>query len=147
MVARQSVSNQFLFSTEEENLTATPENPEHVGAAVETFLSIGRRLAPSMPAVSGYFNAYGRVYVDSGHIELAAAECDDAYLLPILVEKQHRLAAQAVSQMAARGLRLILANNNHSGLLSDGCAVWGAHQNHLVEKHPSEFTDLILPFL
>src|SRR4051794_13443731 len=127
MAACQPVSNQFLGSTEQENMTATPDNPEQVGEAVETFLSIGRRLAPSLPAVSGYFNAYGRVYPDSGHIEFAAAECDDPYLLPILVEKQHRLAAQAVSEMAASGLRLVLANNNHSGLLTDDCAVWGAH--------------------
>jgi hypothetical protein len=147
MPARQRVSNQFLFSTEEETLTATPESPTQVGAAAETFLSIGRRLVPSLSAASGYFNGYGRVYIDSGHIELAAAECDDPYLLPIVVEKQHRLAARAVSQMAADGQRLVLANNNHSGLLSDGCAVWGAHENHLVEKHPSEFTDLIMPFL
>src|SRR4051812_47722252 len=94
------INGWFLFSTEEELLTALPDHPSRIGGAVGKFLSIGRRLAPSLPCPAGYFNAYGRVYADSGHIELAASECDDPYRLPILVEKQHRLAARAVAQMA-----------------------------------------------
>jgi len=147
MTKRGRPNSEFLFSTEEECLTAVPDNPSQIGSAIERFLSISRTLAPSMRGPSGYFNGYGRVYVDSGHIELAAMECDDPYQLPIVVERQHRLAAQAVARMAGEGLHFVLANNNHDFLLRDNCAVWGAHENYLVEKHPHEFSELILPFL
>ena len=125
MALRENLSGQFLFSTEEECLTSLPDDPSRTGVATGRFLSIVRRLAPSLPGPSGYFNSYGRVYADSGHIELAAMECDDPYLLPIVIEQQHRLAARAVAQMSEEGLHFILANNNHSGLLSEGCPVWG----------------------
>lgn len=147
MASHGSSLSDFCFSTEEECLTATPHDPEGVAGAIEMCLSIGRKLAPSLPAVSGYFNGYGRVYADCGHIEMAAAECDDPYLLPLLIERQQCLMMQVVGEMARRGVDLVLANNNHDGLLTHGCAVWGAHENYLVEKHPLEFTELILPFL
>ncbi len=57
------------------------------------------------------------------------------------------LATRAVEQLAAEGTKLILANNNHSGLLGDGCPVWGDHENYLVEQHPQTFAEQILPFL
>jgi hypothetical protein len=147
MTKREQLNSEFLFSTGEECLTSLPDDPSRIGTAIERFLSIGRTLAPSVRGPAGFYNGYGRVYVDSGHIELAAIECDDPYLLPIVIEKQHRLAAHAVARMAEDGEHFVLANNNHDSLLRDNCAVWGAHENFLVEKHPLEFGDLILPFL
>jgi hypothetical protein len=137
----------FLFSTEEECLTALPDKPELTKIAIKKFLSIGRRLAPSLPCPAGYFNGYGRVYADMSHIELAAMECDDPYLLTAVVEKQHSISAQIVAEMEKEDFRFVLANNNHSGLLQTDCPVWGAHENYLTEKHPSKLTDLLLPFL
>jgi hypothetical protein len=74
-------------------------------------------------------------------------ECDDPYLLPLLFERVQILATRALEELAAEGYKLVLANNNHSGVLSDGCAVWGDHENYLVEQHPRSFANQILPFL
>ena len=139
--------HRFLFSTEEECLTALPDDPDDTCAAIERFLAIGRGLAPNLPGPSGYFNGYGRVYPDQGHIELAGIEFDDPYRMPQIIERQHMLVAEALDRMAGEGLNFLLANNNHSGLLCEDCPVWGAHENYLTERHPSEFTELILPFL
>ncbi len=147
MATNREKRDQFLFSTEEECLTATPDDPAKTGAAIGQFLSISRASAPSLPGLAGFFNGYGRMYADNGHVELAASECDDPYLLPIVIEQQHILTSRAVAQMAEKGNRLVLANNNHSGLLHSSSPVWGAHENYLAEKHPTEFTELILPFL
>ena len=137
----------FLMSTELECLTCTPDAPEHVAPAMEELLRTMAELVPTLPGPGGIFNGYGRAYVDSGHIELSMAECHSPYVLPLVVERQQAVVSRAREQMAARGINLLLANNNHSGLLQRGCAVWGAHENYLVEQHPTQFTDLILPFL
>jgi hypothetical protein len=138
---------EFLMSTEEECLTATPAAPDRVAQAMDALLQILPSLAPSLAGPTGIFNGYGRVYVDSGHIELALAESDSPYLLALLVERQHRLVAAARDRLASQGVDLLLANNNHSGLLQRGTPVWGAHENYLVEQHPTQFTERVLPFL
>jgi hypothetical protein len=142
-----NMREQFLVSTEEETMTTTPDDPLQVGPATAEFMAIGRGLAPSMSGPSGFFNSYGRIYVDAGHIEFAAIECADPYQLPLLIESQHILAGRAIAQMMNNGRRFVLANNNHSGLLNGSAPVWGAHENYLIEKHPLELTELILPFL
>jgi len=122
-----------------------------MSVAVEEFMRIFGSLAPSLGAVgAGVHNGYGRTYPDCGaglHIEFASSECSSPYILPLIVERQQILAARAVAKLQEQGLRLVLANNNHSGLLRRGCSVWGSHENYLVEEHPSTFTELALPFL
>ncbi|NUQ66060.1 MAG: proteasome accessory factor PafA2 family protein [Pirellulales bacterium] len=138
---------EFLMSVEEECLTASPEHPELVILHIERLLGILPRLSPSLAGVSGVFTPYGRIYPDCGHIELAAIECDSPYVLPGIVERQHMLVTRAVEELAAEGHRLVLANNNHSGLLQAGCNVWGSHENYLTSQHPAGFGRWILPFL
>lgn len=140
-----SLSSDFLVSTELELLTVPDgRNPERVLAQ---FFEHMRALAPTLPGPSGIFNAYGRIYIDCGHVELAAAECASPYQLPQLVECQQQLVSRAVERLRQQGCALLLANNNHSGLLTRECPIWGAHENYLVERHPMEFGALILPFL
>ena len=79
---------------------------------------------PALGSSSGIFNGYGRIYLDSGHIEMAACECDSPYTLALVIERQQRLVAQTVARLAERGQRLLITNNNHSGVLSANCPVW-----------------------
>lgn len=144
-------NDQFVMSTELECLTTVAGADGNRNVEVETaiyrFLEIMRGLAPSLMATAGIFNGYGKIYIDCSHIELAAIECDSPYFLAQVVETQQLLAAQAIDELKSEGCHLLLANNNHSGLLEPGCAIWGSHENYMTEKHPAEFTDLILPFL
>ena len=70
-----AINHDFLMSTEEECLSATPDAPEQGEMALYALLQSMAPLAPSLPGPAGVFNTYGRAYVDSGHIELAMAEC------------------------------------------------------------------------
>lgn len=139
-----SISTDFLMGTEQECLTVYDGTDMVLLEFLETLAS----LAPSISAIpSGLFNAYGRVYVDQGHIELASAEVCSPILLAQVIEQQQWLVAKAMSVLKARGSMLLLANNNHSGLLSRSTATWGTHENYLVGVPPRTFADQILPFL
>jgi proteasome accessory factor A len=140
---------EFLLSTEEECLSIIepPVEPPEILSTLLQLLRVMTELAPSLQGSNGIFNPYGRVYIDCGHLELAALECDSPYLLALLVERQHLLVARALAAMAPRGHKLRLANNNHSGLLERQTSTWGAHENFLVRRHPNEFNAQILPFL
>lgn len=139
----------FLTSVETECLTAVAQTrtAEVVAGAVVRLLTQLRSLAPSLAGPAGFFHGYGRVYMDGPHVELAAAECDSPLDLPGLVERQQQLVARAVAELPRQGLTIILANNNHDGLLGAGAATWGSHENYLVDHPPESFTDRILPFL
>jgi len=106
-----------------------------------------QRLAPSLPAAGGCFNAYGRCYLDGTHIELATAEAADPVTLATLIEQQQQLAAQACARLRDQGLSVTLANCNHAGLLTDRAPTWGAHGNYLVSEPPQRLADRLLPFL
>lgn len=136
-----------IVSTELECLTATPSAPSQVELAMGALLKTIAKRCPALPGPAGIFTPYGRVYIDCGHIELAAIECHSPYVLARIVERLQWLVARARDELAARGIELLLANNNFSELLHPDCAVWGSHENYLLEKHPSELTGLILPFL
>ncbi len=140
-------NSQFIVSIETECLTAVPRRPESVGRVVSAFLRYWARHAPSLAATSGVFNAYARTYCDCGHIEIAMIECDSPYTAATVFEQQQMLAERTVAMLSAEGIDLVLSNNTYSGLLRRGCPVWGTHENYLVETHPSEFTEQILPFL
>ncbi len=137
------------MSTEQECLTALrgTDNPTKLVRAIERLLKEMRLQAPSLPGGGGFFNGYGRVYIDCMHLELAAMECDSPYLLAQVVEQQQLLAARAVEVMERDGCSLILATNNFSGLLERESPTWGSHENYLVEEHPTQFEARILPFL
>lgn len=140
-------SNQFVMSTELECLTSIRGGNGSRGAWVKRFFDVMTTLAPTLPATSGIFNGYGRIYVDCGHMELALAECDSPYLLALVAERQQCLVRQAVARLHEEGVQLLLANNNHSGFLGAECPTWGSHENHMTERHPSQFGEMILPFL
>jgi proteasome accessory factor A len=139
----------FLMGIETELLTAVAPRGREWSPVVAAFLAEMRRLAPSLGGQSGFFNGYGRVYLDgSRHLELASAECDSPYTLASVVARQQALAARAMAAIRDRyGMELILANNNHAGRLSDGAPTWGAHENYLVSRPPDELADRMLPFL
>ncbi|MCA9032084.1 MAG: proteasome accessory factor PafA2 family protein, partial [Planctomycetaceae bacterium] len=105
------------------------------------------RLAPSLPGAAGFFNPYGRVYLDGAHLELAAAECASPFALVNVIAAQQDLAAQAVRRLRKRGREVLLANCNHSGLLTDSAPTWGSHGNYLVSEHPMQLAERLLPFL
>jgi proteasome accessory factor A len=139
----------FIVSTELECMV-TIEGGEHAGSelsALERLIGELARLAPSLYGPAGLFNGYGRVYVDCGHLELAACECATPYELVSVLERLQRLVARALSKVRAAGIPLRLANNNHSGLLNAEAPTWGSHENYLVERRPSRLTRRILPFL
>lgn len=137
----------FVMSTELELLTTVPENPEATPMAIEELFGVLAELAPTLPGPSGLFNGYGRIYQDCGHVELAICECDSPYTLPLIVEQQQTLVARAVERLKKQRINLLLAANNHSGVLTRGCPVWGAHENYCVDRHPRTFSTDILPFL
>jgi len=148
MVRLNHIRAKFIMSTEFELLTSTPRANAKCMFAVRRLMEILASLAPSLSGVTGLFNGYGRIYVDcGGHLELAIAECDSPYQLALIVERQQRLVAKALAQLRSEGHELLLANNNHSGLLQNNCPIWGTHENYLTEQHPKEFAHQILPFL
>lgn len=118
-------------------------DPRTLGALVSTHSCA----APALQGRTGFFNAYGRVYLDWGHYELASAECASPYDVPGVLERQEQLLAEALAAERRAGRRLRLANNNHSGLLEPDAATWGAHESYLVERDPQGFGPAILPFL
>lgn len=144
-----AVAPDFLMGIETECLTAVAQRVGEWNAVLAAFLSEMRRLAPSLSGHAGFFNGYGRVYLDGNrHLELASAECDSPYTLAAVVARQQALAARAVAQLRdRRDVELILANNNHAGRLSDGAPTWGAHENYLVGQPPEDLADRMLPFL
>lgn len=144
----QELGTAFLLSVEQELMTVV-RPPGSVLPALQHVLRRMVTLAPALPDPGmGFFNPYGRVYVDTNcHLELAALECDDPYRLAILVETQQALLRRAVTESEAAGVHMLLANNNHDGLLQAMSPTWGAHENYLVARSPRTFTDEIMPFL
>ncbi|MBI4881878.1 MAG: proteasome accessory factor PafA2 family protein, partial [Planctomycetes bacterium] len=139
----------FVMGTEEECLTVAGNNGW--AAAQKIFVRFMRAmadLAPALPSQNGMFNGYGKILVDTGgHIELSSAECDSPYLLAEIVDRQHQLAGQALARLEQAGAPLVLANNNHSELLTRRSNTWGSHESYLTGIAPQAFTGLILPFL
>ncbi len=140
----------FVMGAEEECLTVLL-GPWAKWGVLEVFQRLTARLAeiaPVLPSPNGIFNGYGRLLVDTGmHIELSSAECDSPYVLAQVIERQHRLVGRALEGICQDGNRLVLANNNHSGLLTRRSETWGAHESYLTEVHPEQFAELVLPFL
>lgn len=115
--------------------------------ALELLLDEHYRGAPALRARNGFFNAYGRVYLDWGHYELASAECASPYDVPGVLERQEMLLGRALARLRRAGVCLRLSNNNHAGLLDPGSPTWGAHESYLVRRDPATFGPSILPFL
>lgn len=138
---------EMLVSIEEEWLTATPRQPEQVVRALPELLRMVARRVPSLPGPSGIMTGYGRLYPDAMHLEMALPEAHSPYVLALIADRQRRVVAAARQRLADLGMDVLLANNNHSGLLQRGAPVWGSHENYLVEAPPESFTALILPFL
>lgn len=143
-------TNQFVFGTENECLTAFSSEVPDLDAVAE-FLKVVQRKFPALNDVEGgVFTPYGRGYIDTGyHLELASIECDAPHQLPLFVEQQQEIARIANDELKKRGhTSLILANNNHSGLFEgEETPIWGAHENYCVEEHPDRFSQLLIPFL
>lgn len=136
---------EFCAGLEQECLTVAEPSAE----VLERFFQHLGRAAPSLcDGRSGLFNAYGRVYVDGGrHLELASAEADSPLALAAVVEQQQALVAAAVAGLGREGATLLLANNNHSGVLRADSPVWGSHENYLVDAGPAQLAERMLPFL
>lgn len=143
---KRDFMHDVIVSTELECLTTTLGSADR-RPAYGKFLDNLSKQSPSLPCSSGIFNFFGRVYIDCGHVEVAASECASPYDLPLILECQQDLMRLAIAQLQQEGTRLLLANNNHSGLLTDDCPTWGAHENYLTEVHPVELRELMLPFL
>ncbi len=139
-----------LFSIEQECQTTiggVGDDPR-IPLALREFLGIVGKLAPSLPGPAGLFNGYGRVYVDIGnHLEFAAIECDSPTVLTQVVEAQYALAKKAARELAESGTHLMLVNNNHDELLRQGIAVWGTHENYLIDVPANDIAPLAIPFL
>lgn len=115
--------------------------------ALERLLDEHYHSAPALRGRNGFFNAYGRAYLDWGHYELASAECASPYDVPGVLERQEILLGGALARLRRTGVCLRLSNNNHSGLLDPGSPTWGAHESYLVQRDPATFGRSILPFL
>ncbi len=139
--------SRFLLSVEHELMCFVQAGPRP--AALRRLLDLMATYAPSLPDVGrGFFNAYGRVYVDvNDHPELAALECSDPYELALLVEAQVGLLARAVRELAADGLVLSLHANNHDGVLHPQAHTWGTHENYLLTRPAATLGAAMLPFL
>jgi hypothetical protein len=139
----------FLMSIDAECLTAVPDHagPGARAAVLETLLDEIAGLVPSLPGPTGLFTGYGRLYLDGGHVELAAAECASPYQVPVILEQLQRLAAVGVARLRERGLDVLLATCTHGGRLGPGTPSWGAHENYLVGIPPERLADRLLPFL
>ncbi len=143
-------SSRCLFSIEQECQTTVEaaDGEAQISEALRRFLKIFGGLAPSLPGEGGLFNGYGRVYVDiNHHLEFSALECDSPYVLAQMVDAQYELAMRATVELELRGLKLLLVNNNHNGLLRPGTAFWGTHENYLIDGPAQDLADLTLPFL
>lgn len=138
-----------LMGLESECLNVAPDirDPHHLVQRCEQLVRELSELIPSVPGAQGLFTGYGRVYVDHAHLELATVECDNPFTLVSVWERLQTLVAQAVRRLHDRGLPLVLANCNHSGLLHERAATWGTHGNYLVAEPPAGLADRLLPFL
>ncbi len=147
MTVGRGASARFLLSVEEECLTVAGRTRE-TADTVGRFLNALSELAPALPGSSGLFNAYGRVYEDvGGHLEFALLECDSPLALVGAIETQYALAARALARLRAEGRALRLSGTKHSGLLQVHTAVWGLHENYLIERPARELCERMLPFL
>ena len=151
-------SSRCLFSLEQECQTTVEatDGEAQISETLRRFLKIFGDLAPSLPGEGGLFNAYGRVYVDiNHHLEFSALECDSPYVLAQMVDTQYGLATKATAELERRGgrsakgggVKLLLVNNNHNGLLRPETAFWGTHENYLIDGPAQDLADLTLPFL
>ena len=140
---------EFLCGIELECQSFVEDGPagKPEGQALDRLLNAHYSAAPALRGRTGFFNAYGRVYLDWGHYELATAECSSPYDVPSVLERQELLLAGVLAKLRRENLRLRIANNNHSGLLDVAAPTWGAHESYLVEREPSTFGPSILPFL
>ena len=139
----------FIMSTDAECLTALPlaSSPSDRVSALNELLAELAKLVPCLPGPSGIFTGYGRVYIDGGHIELAAAECASPYEVPVMLEKLQCLVAKAARRLRERGIDILLATCTHGGRLMPGIPSWGAHENYLVGTPAERLVDRGLPFL
>jgi hypothetical protein len=144
---RRMPGRAFLMSTELELQTSLLAGCQPFEMLLDRLYDILSQLAPSVQGPSGLFNGYGRIYFDSGHLELALCECASPCELPSIVERQQEIVRRAVEQLAGDGVLLLLANNNSNGFLHDNPPTWGSHENILTECHPDTFGESILPFL
>lgn len=144
-----SLSPGFLMSTDAECLTAFPRRSSLAERTADLAALLGevQLLTPCLPGPSGLFTGYGRVYVDGGHLELAAAECASPYEVPVMLEKLQTLGARAAAKLRDRGVEILLATCTHGGRLLPGTPSWGAHENYLVGTPPERLVDRVLPFL
>ena len=136
----------FLMGLETECQTGFGPAAQTGDAVLRLFEELGK-LAPSLPCGGGLFNAYGRVYLDGSHLELASAEADSPYQLAQFVEQQETLVRSAMATVQAGGFECRLSNANHDGLLRDGAPSWGTHENYLLGVAPSTLIGPMLPFL
>ncbi|MCA9040268.1 MAG: proteasome accessory factor PafA2 family protein [Planctomycetaceae bacterium] len=140
--------DRFLMSTETEYLSVFDHpDPEKKAIGLSQFLNEIYTLAPALPGPQGFFNPYGRIYIDGSHLEFAAAECGDPFTLVQILEAQQRLMVETANRMREVGWSVTLANCNHDGVLKKEAATWGSHGNYLTDEHPTRITERILPFL
>jgi hypothetical protein len=140
---------EFLMSIDAECLTAVPE-PCGAGSRatiLQSLLDEIAGLAPSLPGPSGLFTGYGRIYIDAGHVELAAAECTSPYEVPLMLERLQILAARGAERLRNQGVEVLLATCTHGGRLGAAAPSWGAHENYLIGVAPERLADRLLPFL
>jgi hypothetical protein len=140
---------EFLMSIDAECFTAMPRASGDFGrvANLHALVESIAQEVPSLPAPTGVFTGYGRVYLDCCHVELAAAECASPYEVPVILEQLERLVALAAAHLREQGTVVLVGTSTHSGRLGPRAPSWGAHENYLLGKSPAELADRALPFL
>lgn len=137
----------LLMSLETEWQTLLAD-PNQTAAGVVALFEHLTAMAPTLPFGAGLLNAYGRIYLDGSHLELAAAEADSPYQLAQWIEQQETLLWSVVYQLKTEGdLKWEFRNVNYDGLLRDGVSSWGTHENYLLHGSPDRIAAAMLPFL
>ncbi len=136
-------SKPIVSSLETEYAVADGINAERSPADVCREIACRMRsFVPTMRAASqGYFTANGsRVYVDSGHLEIASPECGGAPEELIA----YRRAGDALLAKAIAGSGLVAWRNT---VCPDGGATWGTHENVMIYRPPERLARPLLAFL
>ncbi len=142
-----------IFGTEIEFASAGAMRPAHAAAFVKNALFESRRLGIVDPAPREWEEAPGnggflfngaRVYLDSGHIEYATAECRT---LDELVEQENAACAVLLDTVERQELnRQIFFIKNNTDYLG---STFGYHENYSIRRSPNSRAMVagLMPFL
>ncbi|QDT36004.1 proteasome accessory factor PafA2 family protein [Stratiformator vulcanicus] len=144
---RRIIAPKFCMGEEVEYLTALRDPSRRDSGEFESqFFDATSKLTPTISASAGVFSMFGRHYFDSGHLELATAECRSPFDVELMRVSQEHLARHACCRDDVCNESMVIADVGYGGILAAGSPAWGCHENYLVTRNPADIATAVVPF-